>query len=116
MTDVELRDIEIPGEYLDLCTAWHSGLNCKLYAVASTGALTLGSRRPWGDFVDRYLTDTEWHVSLWNDLESDVRYAADMAERNSHEDEQALREFEAFCERTADELRTAYGLEESEAV
>lgn len=115
-SDVELIEIEIPSEYLDLASDWHSGQDDLLYALSSTGDLTLGSRRPYSANADRSLTDQEWHVYLWGLLGCDVRRAAKAAAKMGHDDVLTLREFETFCEETAAELRTAYGLEDSDAV
>jgi hypothetical protein len=114
-TDTTLIEIAIPAEFIGLSSQWYSGMDM-LYAVASTGGLTLGSRRPFNRDVDRVLTDQEWHVQLWNELESDVRLSAKLAEKSGHEDSTELRRFETFCEETAANLRTAYGLEDSDAV
>lgn len=46
---------------------WHGGQASMLYAVASTGALSLGTIRPrWSD--GEAFTDTEWRFDLAYDL------------------------------------------------
>lgn len=115
-TEQELIEVEGQEQYLTLASEWHSGQDCMLYAFASSGGIELGTQRPWGDFVDRYLTDQEWHVSLWSSLESDVSRAAESAEKSGHDDATELREFAEFCKETTAMLRKTYGLEDSEAV
>ena len=111
-----LAEIDIPCEYLLLCRDWHSGQDDLLYAVSSTGGLTIGSRRPYDDYEGRSLTDQEWHLSLWNGLESDIRHAADTADSHNHDDGSLLREFGIYCEDTIATLRTLYDLTDSEVV
>lgn len=95
-----LQQIEIPPEYIDLCREWHGGLDCMLYAIASTGDLSLGDIRPINDDTGQPMTDPEWHLHLWECLECDVRHC------KSPE----LSEFLAFCEKTVSDLRIAYNL------
>jgi hypothetical protein len=115
-----LAEVDIDDEYIEAISGWTGGQDCMLYAVVSTGGLTLGSRRPYDRDADRSLTDQEWHVSLWSSLESDVRYAADTAakskSRRIRRDADILREFEAFCDATTTALRTLYGLDDSDVV
>lgn len=116
MTD--LIDIDIPSEFIDLCRDWAGGTNCMLRAIDSTGGLTLGTRRPYSDDVSRYLTDHEWHVSLWSSLSCNIRGIIRMIEKGSNDPESLsdLRSFEEFADETEDFLRKSYGLTNSEAV
>jgi hypothetical protein len=73
-TDVELQ----------IASEWYSGMG-KLYAIASTGALSTGTRRPWrmvgGVWQD--MTDDEWRLSLLVDLSrelGDIGSAAHLAD------------------------------------
>ena len=56
--------IQIPSKFVKLAGDWHGGQDCVLYAISSTGNLTLGSQRPESD-----MTNEEWYQSLWDDLE-----------------------------------------------
>ena len=105
----ELIDVEIPDEFINLASEWYCGDGDLLYAVASTGGLTLGSIRPRNEDGEP-MSDTEWHVYLWDGLASDVLMALRDA-RKGHEDADALEDFATFCDDTADRLRKAYGLE-----
>lgn len=116
VSDSELIEVKIPSNFKGLCAAWAGGTDCMLRAIQSTGDLTLGSIRPYNSDVSRYLTDQEWHVSLWGSLGSDIRYNARLAEKSHSYDAPELRKFETFAEETEEMLRVAYGLQESEAV
>lgn len=108
---IPVDSIIIPSEYVELCHGWHGGLRCKMYAVCSTGNLTIGNRRPLGTE-----TKEEWYYSIWCDLLGDVDSAVSMVVAN-REDEEAwsdldgLMAFEAYCERMVDKLAESYGLE-----
>jgi hypothetical protein len=87
---------EVSDEQLQLARAWHGGQGSMLYAVASTGSLSLGSRRPlvWDEgFADpvtndpdcgwRPATDREWADALVDQLVTELRSverSADLAE------------------------------------
>jgi hypothetical protein len=126
-TKTPVDSIEIPPEYLELCEAWHGGLNDLLYAVSSTGGLTLGNRRP--PDCD---TDEKWYLSLWWELSSDITHANRLARRGfdqlSEEGKQECRdnffglgrhkklsEFEEWVDDIAERLAEEYGLTEWEA-
>ncbi len=120
MTEVELVEITIPDEFLTLCSQWAGDTDCMLRAVDSTGGVSIGCYQIWNDDVERYLTEPEHHVKLWSGLSCDVAYYARMAEKSTSRsvkrDAQALREFKTFCDETIEQLRIAYGLQDSEAV
>ena len=81
---------------LQLAAAWHGGQGSMLYAVASTGSLSLGSRRPlvWDEGFTgpitkdpdcgwRPATDREWADALVDQLVTELRSverSADLAE------------------------------------
>lgn len=104
--------VQVPHEYVELCESWHSGQSDLLYAISSTGNLTIGNRRPLG--CD---TDEKWHLSLFEDLTCDIGYAvrtAAKASPNGHGDLEQLKEFQTWADDKATELRTAYALDEWE--
>lgn len=63
--------MKFPKHYVELCKHWHSGQDCMMYAVASTGGLSLGTDRP-RDCHLRPMSDGDWLLYLWRILESDV--------------------------------------------
>lgn len=63
-----MLSLKIPDEFIQLCTEWHSGQSSMMYAVSSTGALSLGTIKP----LDCE-TDEEWFQSILSGLESEVR-------------------------------------------
>lgn len=73
--------IDFDHEELQAAEHWYGGLSCKLYAIVSTGALSRGTIRPKHADEDRPMTDTEWMISIAEDLESDASGAADSAEK-----------------------------------
>jgi hypothetical protein len=83
-------EIEFDGDEVEAACAWHGGQSTMLYAVCSTGALALGSRRPHSD-----MTDAEWFDDLKDGLESEVEDAIEGAEKQldkakSEDDEDEL--------------------------
>lgn len=102
--------IAIPAEYLELCSQWYCGQNDMLYAVASTGGLTLGSIRPPG-----CETDEKWYLTIWQNFAVDVMYATRMAEGNGnrppHDDLPALRRMEEWADSIVEQATAEYGLE-----
>jgi hypothetical protein len=98
--------VEIPGWIVTLCAEWYGGQGCMLYAVSSTGGLTIGNRRPRG--CD---TPQKWYLSIWYDFSVDMGYARRGAEGGDAALlEQAEEWIDAVCERLADE----YGLNDWE--
>ena len=45
MIPTPVNSVAIPPVYFDLCRGWYDGMDI-LYAVASTGSLTMGTIRP----------------------------------------------------------------------
>lgn len=101
--------IDIPYEFIELCEQWHFGQGCLLYAVASSGGLYLGNRRPTG--CD---TDEKWYLRLWLDLSADLSAAARVAKRASGEIPPDMQDFEEFVSKTIERLREEYGLQDWE--
>jgi hypothetical protein len=99
--------VEIPPEYIDLCTNWHSGQDSMFYAISSTGALSLGSIRP----VDRdsealFVNDEEWMLSLLNSLECEIRDCLKYASKDTtvEEDFELLTQFLEFTNKMIADL------------
>lgn len=109
--DDSLIEVDIPIEYLALCSGWAGDVDCMLRAIDSTGGLTLGSRRPLDD-DDNPMSDRQWHASLWSSLSCDIAYCRRMAEKSGHEDAASLQEFEDFADATHEMLRREYGLDD----
>lgn len=97
--------MKIPTEFVNLAMSWYSSQHDYLYAVASTGGLSLGNIRPYSHEASRPLTDEEWEVWIWGELECDVKHAAKVAERIGSGDAEGLRHFEEFCRTTAENLK-----------
>lgn len=111
-TKTPIDSIEIPPEFLDLAGAWYDGQSSMLYAVASTGGLTLGPVRPMVYGENRHMTDEEWYWSLWSDLASELRSLIRMVEKNRGKARIAkLRRFEEFADQTADRLAAEYEID-----
>lgn len=98
-----INSIAIPPAYLELCPGWHAGQNCLLYAIASTGGLTLGTQRPAN------YTATQWYLSLWQGLSEDIAYATRSGV--GHTDYPTLVGFEEWVDKIVDRLTIEYGLE-----
>ena len=106
----QLIDVEIPYEFVELCSGWAGDTDCMLRAIDSTGDLTLGTRRPL-DEDGAPMSDQAWHASLWSSLSRDVAYCRRMAEKSEHEDASTLQEFENFADETHKMLCREYGIE-----
>lgn len=110
-----INSIKIPQQYIDLCNGWYDGVNSMLYAIASTGKLTLGSIRPRIYDSDRYMTDEEWYWSLFSDLGIELRQIIKNIEKrnkqNEVEDYGELTNFLDCAEEIADGLATEYEID-----
>jgi hypothetical protein len=118
---IPIDSIEIPCEFYDVCTRWYDGIGDKLYAICSTGGLTLGNRRPPG--CD---SDEKWYYSIWCDLSADVGRAVraakmglnacdedDGGDGEGHDaDYPVLADFEDWVDAQIQELADSYGLED----
>jgi hypothetical protein len=103
-----VNSIHIPFEYIRIASYWHSGQDDMLYAVASTGSLTTGSRRPYDD--GRPYTDEEWYWSLWADLAASLRRAVHACVASGDENE-CLNEFLEFAEKVSERLEMEYAID-----
>jgi len=130
-TKIPVDSIEIPERFVAVAGGWYNGMGCMLYAVSSTGGLTIGTIRPRG--CD---TDEKWYYSIWRDLSVDVmsaRRAAESAcndydedyddcsefdelradyEAQLRADYEALRDFEDWVDEQCERLCKSYGLED----
>lgn len=68
--------LEFDGDEIDAACSYNGGQSSMLYAVCSTGALSLGTRRPDPDY-----TDGEWFAELLGRLESEVEDAIEISEK-----------------------------------
>ena len=121
-----IDSIEIPAHFVALAGRWYGGMGDMLYAVSSTGGLTLGTIRPRG-----VCTNEQWYYSIWRDLSVDVGWARSQCERDcmtwdddygfgdfTLEDLQSdcedLRDFEVWVDEVVDRLCAEYNLEDWE--
>lgn len=116
MPPVPIDSIEIPIEFVALCSGWAGGMDCMLRAVESTGGLTLGTIRPEG--CD---TDEKWYLVLWRNLAADVfRTRLDSEKGDAgcedHEDYKDLCQFEFWVDEQVERLEESYRLEDWDAV
>jgi hypothetical protein len=63
-----MKTINMPKRFVEFASSWYDSSGSMLYAVASTGNLTIGNRRPYD--CD---TDEEWFLSLWVKLRDELR-------------------------------------------
>lgn len=106
-TKTPVNSIEIPFDYVALCEGWYGGKHSMLYAISSTGGLTLGHNRPEGCESG---SDEEWYLTLWRELSCDINRAVDAA-RIEHDDYTMLVAFENWVDDVAFRLAIEYGLE-----
>lgn len=86
--------IAIPEEFVQCCAEWHRGSASMMYAISSTGALSLGTNRPLGCG-----TDEKWMWHLLNELESEIYSSLRITKkvlRPLPREHQRLTEFSAF--------------------
>jgi hypothetical protein len=117
-----IDSIEIPERFVRIAGRWYGGQGCMLYAVSSTGGLTIGTIRPRG-----CCTNEQWYYSIWCDLAGDVSHARYLCEGdcNGHDEDydvisleeyQAdyadLVDFEVWCDEVVDRLCAEYKLED----
>jgi len=105
-----MKDLHIPDIFVRLCKSWHGGQSSMLYAIASTGNLTPGSRRPC-DCDGTPWTDTQWRASLYSDLyrelSSIVRHLEEYPAHDVEGSLPILREFRDWADRVSDDLTLA---------
>lgn len=108
---MNLIDVQIPYEYVELSSQWYDGSSSMLYAITSTGNLTIGSCRPLD--CD---TDQQWQVYLFDCLETELRHIRRWMEKHPTREESAdmelIKAFEEWTEETTNVLRKEYGLED----
>lgn len=89
------------SEYAHLCSEWHSGQSSMMYAVASTGGLSLGRYKPID--VD---TDKEWMLRLLSGLLVEIKNCVKICQDNSEyaQDLPNFAEFKIIVENAIDFL------------
>lgn len=65
--------MSIPMEYVELCQNWHDGQTSMMYAILSTGDLTIGTIRPKNDDGE-WMTDDEWLCHLYEQLLGEIEH------------------------------------------
>ena len=103
---ITVNSIEIPEWLVGLCADWYDGMDDKLYAVCSTGGLTLGNHRPLG-----CNTDEKWYLTIWRNFAVDMRSAVNAARRRGDEDCDALIGSEEWINERCLDIEEAFGLE-----
>ena len=59
--------LKIPSKFVKLATEWHGGQDSMLYAVSSTGSLSIGNRKPiWAN------DEESWFLGLLERLTDEV--------------------------------------------
>lgn len=123
-TKTPINSIKIPRDYIDLCTAWHGGIDCKLYAVCSTKGLTTGTHCPTNCDDD----PEKWYLHIWRELSADLAYTVRVAQKGTNIEEDgsgsdgqghdadypALVQFEDWTDCIVERLEREYGLEDWE--
>ena len=74
-------EIDFDDEELKTAEHWHGGQSSMLYAVCSTGSLSLGTRRPQHPDEDRPMTDAEWFARIAWDLSAEAEECVDSARK-----------------------------------
>lgn len=110
---IPVDSIEISAQFQRLCAYWSGGQDCMLYAVSSTGGLTLGTHPPWG--CDN---DDQWYLTLWRHLSIDIGYNVRLAEKADYTnsgDIDDLVDFENWASEQVGRLEESYGLADWDA-
>ncbi len=76
---IQVNSIVIPRRFVAICSEWYSGVDCMLYAVASTGGLTTGTTCTISVFKDSEDRERRWYLDLWCKLSCDISYARSAA-------------------------------------
>jgi hypothetical protein len=82
---IPVNSIAIPDRFVALSARWYDGMGDMLYAVTSTGGLTIGTDCPITHFdncADKY---NKWYLQLWRDLAADLFDAACMCRKQRFE-------------------------------
>lgn len=93
--------VPLTPEQVDVCSRWYDGSGSMFYAIASTGALSRGTIRPYGT-----ATDGEWSEYLASCLESEAAFCAETAEQCGDPDAEILREIEAAAAAAVERFST----------
>ena len=110
MTTLAVDSIVIPDWIVALCANWYSGQDDMLYAVCSTGGLTIGTIRPSGcDCAE------EWYLTIWREFSCDLGYAARTARKVRDVDADKLACAEKWVDKQVAALEACYGLADFEA-
>lgn len=124
-----LDSIQVPHEFVELCSRWYDGAGSMMHAIASTGNLSRGSIRPteqegFWETPTRYisscreLTDLEWHRSLFSQLSSEIACSIESAEKSDDLDVASdigeLHNFDAWADRIIDAIDSEIESTESE--
>ena len=108
---IPIDSIKIPSRFVRVASHWYSGMSDMLYAVSSTGGLTLGTTRPVG-----CETDEQWYLTIWRDLSVDtacaLRAAYEVRESNNPEvdDYGDLWDFNKWVNGIVERLEESYNL------
>jgi hypothetical protein len=113
-TIIPVNSIQIPAEFVQLCSDWNGGQACMLYAVSSTGNLTIGTHRPLD--CDNHW---QWYLRLWDNLGCDIRDIIRSVEKLNQQfrhgyrkDLAMLRRFKAYADSIQGQLRVSYNLQD----
>jgi hypothetical protein len=77
--------LELDAEEINAATSWHGGQSSMLYAVSSTGSLSLGTHRRVKASGDP-MTDAEWFADLCWELSAEAEESADEAAKQLAEE------------------------------
>jgi hypothetical protein len=121
---VPIDSIEIPERFVAIASEWYGGSGDLLYAISSTGGLTIGNMCPVRDYTDIADRDRKWYYTLWIGLSGDVGYARRLCKNTCDDDDvidyesdlAVLTDFENWVDGVCLLLANAYGLEDWEDV
>lgn len=85
--------VDIPNEFVDICTSWHGGQDTLFYAISSCGYLGIGSIRP----VDCN-TDEEWIRRLLGNLDTEIHQLLNKLDRLPAANELGDRDYDGLVE------------------
>jgi len=105
----QIDDIRIPGHFVQFAAEWYDGQADILYAIASTGNLETGNRRPY-DEDGLPMTDAAWGAYLLSDLTGQLAHLLRTVPQ-THPDYYTLLDFSRWAEATEAAYLTAHGLD-----
>lgn len=105
----EINSVVIPAEFVELAEQWYDGSGSMMYAIASTGGLRTGDRRPL-DEDGSPMPNGQWYWSLWTSLASELRYLLRSTFVMNDENRRELTSFREWAESIADRLESEYRL------